>query len=1018
MIKIKIINFILIKKIYNFDFYIVIYYYILLYIIIYYIIMFSSLFRSSNTNKKSSFINKKNIKKKPSLISSSLSSLSSLMSRPYSDSSKTSNISYPKKLSNSRQSSVLKKITTKLSITKEEENFLQEIYKEYYGKNPEIVNKDYQKEFPLIDYYQTYLSSHGKQEYSLYIFSDYVITQSDFDKMTCVGVNPDIDSLTPYVYNDFMNTLFSIRKNNKPNTGNKYIKYPIFFSGKIDSYVSEVIDRLNHLKQDLEKIDSNLKKLKFILKKIIKNKNKTTTANLGKIINNLSDENYKSIFNKLRKQNKSFVTYNIDINGLSLKLKDSINSSRVNISELLNINKLHNLFTKFDDSYIIKLRSLLDKIKDIIGIETLNNIYNNKSKVSYGTLLKYFERLIGQKLDKSVQLSNFNELSKLENKLVSSKNMDKNLDHIKKKIQERSVLIHNIKRLSGQNYVNKKREIKIITTTINQLKETFQSAFYKSKKIKINNILQRLIKLREKLGLPSVLENTELPETYNFKETNNNKYVSELLSSNVNSKNSEIIDNTKNKLSKNNQIGFLLKYNGLFDKIYKKLTDEDIHQILLITDKSEKYKYLVLKQYLDENIYKYIKHKFLGIKKGTKHIFNFFKETNTSPDTYINENYRLILQKGGFIGLEISLLSAGTVIAIVMICMNMFYKMMSAYLKYLYNMCYDKSITRLKSIKMYLSSEFRHYLIAFLLFTIEFMVGSIFFFFPHVLVIGILKYYTDFIIFIYKKQTNKSKSKIYRIFESVFLSCGPYYYRYFNSKEYLNQQEQLKNVPYITQIKNMVVIEIQTFKNTIKCMMPKNTKSFRNNNVFNNLDNNAQQIYQLVYDLGFLDSNELIMKIKKISINEIEKLDLFKSMNWSSIVEKQIELLGDSISIEEKTFYRTIVSNPNPELIKLLPLFRYIFFVQLLDQTGNYTDKKIYGIIVIDRLFSKEVFIKYNSDMEKKNNLNNYNKNKSNSSSNQAKLNSILDKCNSSNRSNIQSFLQFLLTYFKLDKKK
>ena len=64
------------------------------------------------------------------------------------------------------------------------------------------------------------------------------------------------------------------------------------------------------------------------------------------------------------------------------------------------------------------------------------------------------------------------------------------------------------------------------------------------------------------------------------------------------------------------------------------------------------------------------------------------------------------------------------------------------------------------------------------------------------------------------------------------------------------------------------------------------------------------------------------MKIKKISINEIEKLDLFKSMNWSSIVEKQIELLGDSISIEEKTFYRTIVSNPNPELIKLLPYIR------------------------------------------------------------------------------------------------
>ena len=215
-----------------------------------------------------------------------------------------------------------------------------------------------------------------------------------------------------------------------------------------------------------------------------------------------------------------------------------------------------------------------------------------------------------------------------------------------------------------------------------------------------------------------------------------------------------------------------------------------IYQILSISSTSDKYKYLVLKQYLDENIYKYIKHKFLGIKESVKSRFTMFfkKDTNTSPNRYINKDKRLILQQGGFIGLEISLLSVGTVIAIVMICMNIFYKIMSAYLKYLYNMCYDKSITRLKSIKMYLSSEFRHYLIAFLLFIIEFMTGVIFFFVPPVLIIGILKYYTDFIIFIYKKQTNKSKSKIYRIFESVFLSCGPYYYRYFNSKEYLDDK--------------------------------------------------------------------------------------------------------------------------------------------------------------------------------------------------------------------------------------
>jgi hypothetical protein len=909
----------------------------------------------------------------------------------------------------------LRKLSNKLSITKEEENVLEEIYKEYYDRSSEINYINYQKEFPLKDYYEKYLSSHKKQEYSLYIFSNPIITQSNFDEFYEIGINNSVDALSPYVYNDFMNTLVSIRKNNKPNTNNlPYIKYPIFFSGKTDSYVAQVIDRLNNLIIDLKNIDKKLTKLKIILKQLTKN-----NYTLKKEINNLSDKEYKSIFNNLRRINKKIINGNLSINNhlsinkLQLKLNTDINKSFVSIANLISINNLHKLFNKFDNSYIIKLRSLLKNIKNIIqhNNRSLNNIYKNKSGVSYRLILKYFERLIGQKLNKSIQLSNFNELSKLENKLINTKkNMNKNLVGIIKKQQKRSTLIHNIKKLSGENYNKKKREIKIITITINQLKEIFQTVQYNLKKIKINNIVKRLIRLREKLGLPYILENSELPEKYKFEETNNNKYVSTLSSINVNQK--------ENTMKSVNQIGYLLLYEGLFKEIYDKLNDEDIGQILSIKSISDKYKYLVLKKNLDESIYKHIKHKLLD-KKGYKSLFK--KIVSTSPNNY--KEKKNLLQYGGFLGLEISLLSATTIIAIVMISMNIFYKVSSAYIKYLYNKCSDKTITSLKSIKIYVSSEFRYYLIVFLLFMIEFMVGSIFFFIPHFLVICILKYYSDFIVFIYKKQTNKSKSKIYRIFESIYLSCGPYYYRYLNSKEYKNEQLLLKDVPYSKQIKMSINTEYKTFKNTIHCIIQKK-RSSENKMILNNFDKNKQQIYQLIYDLGFLDDNEIIKNIKRNLLKEMEEIVLkdksqSNKINWSNAIKNQISLLGTSISEDEKKSYIEIDLSPNQELIKLLPLFKYIFFIQLLDPNGNYTDKKIYGIIVIDRLFANEVFIKYNNNMEKNKNLHKISD--GNNSDILNKFKKIMEQCksinNTNNTNNTKSYLNFLLSYFGLAKK-
>ena len=919
--------------------------------------------------------------------------------------------------------SSIKKLQNKLSITKEEENILHEIYQEYYGINPEITEKHHKKEFPLKDYYQEYLSSNEKQEYSLYIFNDPITTKNDFDKLVGININPCVDDLSPYLYNDFMNTLITIRKENKPNKGKPYIKYPIFFSGKIDSYVSEVIDRLNNLTLDLRNINKKLNKLKIILKKLIKG-----NSGLLSSMNELSDKNYKSLFNKLRKKNKTFIESKKNINSLESELNQNITNSYISINKLLNINELHNKFNNFDDLYIKKLIELVKNIETII-METgksLNNIYNNKSKISYNIIIKYFKRLIGQKLNKSIQLSNFNEISKLENRLIYTKqNMNKSLKSISNKQKERSILINNIKESSQNNFNERKREIIKITIIIENLKKTFQQVYSSVKRVNINNILKRLIRLREKLGLPHVLENSELPETYKFEETNNNKYVSEILKYNSQNRSQNItpnehkIINNGNTLKNINQIGYLTKYNGLFDVIYNKLTSKDINKILSITSISDKYKYLVSKKYLHESIYKYIKHTFLLIPQSVrsiKSIFSFSKKiSNISPEIYdkmIKNTNSLILQQGGFIGLEISLLSATSVIAIIMICMNIFYKIINAYITYLYNRCSDKSITRLKSIKMYVSSEFRHYLIAFLLFMIEFMVGSIFFFIPPILIITILKYYSDFIIYIYKKKTNTSKSKIYRIFESLYLSSGPYYYRYLNSNEYKNEQEKLKNVPYTKQIKNSINIEIRKFSNTLHCIIPIIKKSSENEIVLRDFNKNTQLIYQLVYDLGFLDDNEIIRNIK---INLLEELKKSK-INLLSMVENQISKLGDSINEDEKNLYRKIASSSNSDLITLLPLFQYIFFVQLLDPFGNYTDKKIYGIIVIDRLFANKVFIKYNNDMVKKQN----NIKSDNTLLTSEKINKIIEKCNVDNKNNknsIKSFLNFLLLYFGLLKK-
>ena len=909
----------------------------------------------------------------------------------------------------------------------------------------------YLDEFPIQSFYEQYKRNFpGKLDYYLYIFKDPLRTDVSYDNFKDIIISKDIEIVKSYVYNDFMNTTMTIQISDKTSEDEAFIKYPIFFSGSTQSFIAESVKRLNDLSVNLIELEEKLQSMKIVFENIFKK----FSLNLDSQLHNVTNKNYKAVFNKLRKYNLATINRIIRSKNIT-SINSLVKIITKQIDELVEISELKMRFSEIDELYLNKLKSILQKIISIVGDSA---IYNNQTGLTYKQIISFYEKKFGQKLNMSQEKSNFNELYRLEERLISEKkNINKEyLARFKNKLEKKDSLIHNIKRSAGNEFLSKKREISVLLKTITGYKSAFKIVLDIKQK-SIDKILKRISALRQKLGLSAILGDslfnnkfTNYIKTSNIKP-DNNKYIENIFRSNIApttplivNKNIVIVESNENKniksrrstrinreklLQNKDQIGYLLEYKGLFEDTISKLSDDDFNilfnDIFKITDIKSKYKYLFEKGIIPDRVYYYIKYEYLHKKSGFLKSVGFKSKVQTSPNQFSQPSR--FRQNGGFVGLETVAFAFGSIVTIIMIAMNIFYKILNLYVKFLLSKCSGESVSTFDSIKAFISSQFKDYLITFLVFSIEFIFGTMFFFIPTSMIKIILRTYCDFIISVYKS-TNQDKSKIYRIFESIYLSFGPYYYRYTKTQEYKNAQNAIKNVPYSKQIMSSINEFKKSTSYTISCLTKgkislSNQAKLENIKIKNVRTNDLYPVYELIYDLGFLDGDEdnLIFKVKKILIEEIQEnmLKLFGEIDWIKMVNKYIEYNQNLVNHNDQQRYLELASSGN--YIKLLPLFKHVFFIKVLEKSPerNYSNKKIYGLIAVDTIFSKEVFINFNNSMEKKKNAKNAQnaQNMRNSKNNSDLEKSICDKlelganptdADANRKSNIQSFLQFL----------
>ncbi len=674
-----------------------------------------------------------------------------------------------------------------------------------------------------------------------------------------------------------------------------------------------------------------------------------------------------------------------------------------------------------DEEKLSKLQENIDEVKQKIEeIEKFHKLSPNKphnySKISSkmnAVDLKYFNEyynsLREQKENTESKLKNIKEMGELQNKLYELKNykdyssgrvvnltrdQEKKFNYLKK-----NPLNENIKKKIEFNQYKIDGSKKRYNELVPQYEKTYKNFINKRKKFE---------------GLPIPLNVSLNGNKVTIKKTPENKFISEKGNATINNvkialENQKMI-NRKKKLAQNlieaikkrnlnmnslknaqtiqlnqSKIDILYqKYKTYKDEYDKKMTEYKLKHFYFtpyLINEMDQQDFLKIKDAVEVPMKRYLERMQRQGKWSNENVSNFIKDTKSSTfdqrveylvkkkfitqkdaqnmkavpikkaedeklaykvlrdkKTLSQGQYNLIKKefglekKGFFYGgfIETAIIGSyfvASIIAIIVIIFTIFKKIFSIYVSYLMMRCRKNMLTMESSevFKMFIEENYENLFFSFLFFISEVVIGSIFFFAP----IGLVKNVVNVLLtLVYKPTQARLKTKT-NVSKSLGNRLGSALATVLNPKT---------TVSYVYAIATQESSE--TWGQTIK-RYTKETKEFATCAVEHSLGKNVRQ--------------KELNRLKK-------EIDLRRA-------QREKELSGESGSITQPIYMLVgrVIQKKLIEPVKYLGAIidteKYYEFDVVDIKSGK---QKLMGKIKINALYADNVYLKYNTDLEKK----------------------------------------------------